>query len=169
MERKIVCFSAADRKSRENYEKSVLKPIELKELNKKIKVSNIPMEFVSIWGVRWDKIWKDIMTNDIVLFYANRRFISYTTVITKLQSNDISEYLWGTDEYKNLVIMSPIVRIESSREDFWKAFNYAPRLYIQGARIPFIKRQIELVTEYGSIELFLKEALNLDNLNLPKF
>lgn len=168
---KIVCLSAANKESRRNYEKTVLKPIELKALITKFSISNIPthIQFASIWGVRWEKIWDDIYTNDIALFYANRRFISYGTIISKIKSKEIAEYLWDSDEYKKLVLMSPIVQIDCSREKFWEVFNYAPRLYIQGVRIPYVKRQEEIVSEFGSIKLFLEKVLNLDEMYLPRF
>jgi hypothetical protein len=69
--------------------------------------------------------------------------------------------LWGFDEYKNLVLLTPPIQIDTSRDKFWEAFNYAPRLYIQGARIPYVKRQIEIANKYGSIQSFLNEVLDL--------
>lgn len=73
MQGKIVCFSAANDESRRNYEKTVLYPLNLTELITKFRVSNLPsnVQLASIWGVRWEKIWDDIKTNDISLFYAN--------------------------------------------------------------------------------------------------
>lgn len=171
MEGKIICFSAANKESRINYEKTVTSLINLKEINKKFPSINIPpnIHFASIWGARWEKLWKDININDIALFYANRRFISYGMIVSMIQSKEIAEYLWGTHEYKNLVLMSPHIKIDSSREKFWKAFNYAPHLYIQGLRIPYVRRQREIINEYGSLPAFLKDALDLQDINLPKY
>lgn len=168
MEGKIVCFSAANKESRVNYEKTVINCVDLRALETKFSKLNIPsdIQFASVWGARWEKIWSNLSTYDITLFYAHRRFISYGTIICKFQSKEISEYLWGTSEYKNLVFMSPHIQINSCREKLWKAFNYAPGLYIQGLRIPFVKRQKEIKDEYGSIAVFLKEALDLDEMHL---
>lgn len=170
MERKIVCLSAANAESKRNYEKTVLTPLNLSKFKNFLINIDIPInnQVASIWGVRWDKIWEDISVNDIALFYANRRFISYGTIISKTQNKELAEYLWDSDEYKNLLLLSPVIQINSSREKFWKAFNYAPRLYIQGARIPFIKRQEEIVTEYGSLRTFLENVLDIDELILPE-
>jgi hypothetical protein len=171
LKRKIVCFSAANNESRKNYENTVLKSIATDKLISEFNISNIPdsAKLASVWGVRWEKIWKDIETNDIALFYANRKFISYGTIMGKKISKELAEYLWNSDEYKNLVIISPVVKINSSREKFWKAFNYAPGLYIQGARIPYIKKQKEIISEFGSLQLFLEDVLCLNEVHLSTF
>ncbi|MGG1676879.1 hypothetical protein ACIFOT_14165 [Neobacillus sp. NRS-1170] len=171
MEGKIVCFSAADNHSRANFKKTVLNCIDLNDLETKFfkidKPSNI--QHVSIWGARSEKLWNELNTNDVILFYANYQFISYGTLMCKIQSKEIAEYLWDEKAYKNLVIMSPHVKIGCSREKFWKAFNYADKFYILGLRIPFVKRQKEIVSEYGSIQAFLEYALDLDKMDLPNF
>lgn len=167
----MICFSAANNEAKENYIKTVLQPINLDWVKSQFGDFDTPKDLncASIWGARLEKLWADIKTNDIALFYANRHFISYGTIVTKLKNPQLANYLWGTDEYKHIVIISPVIKINSPREKFWKAFNYAPRLYIQGLRIPFVKRQQEILSEFNSIQNFLKYALELDKVTLDKF
>jgi hypothetical protein len=89
MEGKIVCFSAANNESRINYEKTVLNPVEIQELKNFFKLTEIPLnvECVSVWGVRWRKIWEKINSNDVALFYAHKRFIRIVLFKEKLKIN----------------------------------------------------------------------------------
>ena len=171
MNNKIVCFSAADKQAKTNFKKTVTNFINFQELNNKFNLiePHPNITHVSIWGARWDKLWKKLNKNDVVLFYANHKFISYGTLIFRIESSEVAKYLWGSNEYKYLVIMSPHALIECPRDKFWKEFNYATKFYIQGLRIPDIKVQREILSKYGDIQSFLEDVLEIEKINLPYY
>ncbi|MBY0062362.1 hypothetical protein [Priestia aryabhattai] len=171
MNNKIVCFSAADKMAKTNYNKTVLNSVNLIDLQNKFGKLDIHQNVIygSIWGARSSKLWENLNINDIVLFYAHKRFISYGTIMYKSQDTKIAEYLWDTSGYKNLVFMSPHIQIDSCRTPFWKAFNYAPKFYIMGLRIPLVQQQQELINQYGTIENVLKRLLSLKELKIEYY
>jgi hypothetical protein len=160
MDQKLICFSACAPNVLEKYNRTVLHPVDLHKFD--LNIDGVTK--ASIWGMSVLKRWQSINSGDFALFYSGRKFISYGKVVSTLDRPDIARALWASPLYRYLVLMSPVVPITCPRDKFWKVFGYSERYSIQGFVIPRRDVLYQAKEEYGSLESFLEQVLDIDEI-----
>ncbi|OME28900.1 hypothetical protein BSK63_23605 [Paenibacillus odorifer] len=153
---KIICFSASDKKSLQNYNKTVVSPMIVPYFSEKFGDKQL-----SVWGSK-KRNWDNVKVGDIALFYSQKHFISYGKIVGKIADPVLSNELWDTTDYKYLVFIDCIKQISIPRSKFWEELNYSDKTYIIGTYIPSIKKQEEMVLKHGSLSNLLKNTLNIE-------
>lgn len=139
---RVILFPAGGQSAREHYESTVESARSLAELSKYIDSEGLNTIYygddhkVALWGMtgsnRMDKAYDSIKEHDLVMFVRERKIISYAMVLMKIKSPVISEEMWGSAVWSNVLFLTDVENTEIPMESVIAILNYKPNFILQG-------------------------------------
>jgi hypothetical protein len=104
-----------------NYKKSVSK-----ELIDSCPIVPEILKINSLWGLKKEKrnTWKKIEKGDVIFFYRNKYFISYSIVIDRIEDSKMANDIWGNAIIKHYSPYTyPLIIVMSKPIDCYISFS----------------------------------------------
>ena len=155
---KLVLFSVSGDSSFLNYNKTVVS-------TKNITDYNIPIQ---AWGRKntsyQRRLWNKLSINDTVLFYRKKYYISVAQISGLIESNDISQKLWGYDKnnttWELIIFLKNFKTIDISQHilnnELGYNRNFCPTRILDFTIVNNEKCK-ELLQKYGNFKKFLNK------------
>lgn len=165
----LILISVENKELFDNYEKTVKKPLKLKN------ITNIPKRFkkttLSVWGLnptRENKeLWKKIKNGDIVLFFRKDKFFSKGVIVFTLEDDEIPKTIWQKKLYgyswKYMIFIRNLVTINI---DFKSSIPFfieptMPSLFSYPIVLVDEKKIKKIISIFGSLNSAINTLSNI--------
>jgi len=158
----LILFSIGSTKTKVNFTKTVLNGFEIKDIRPfldtdKYDKINSKLYF---WGCKSSVYYKRKMQKvgqgDIIAFSLNKEFIIKGKILDLIDSKEISEFLWGDNQYSNILIISEIEKISIPYSVIFNDIGYNPKAKINGLVLVDSKKLEKLASKHNEINSYLK-------------
>lgn len=152
---RVILFPVGGRDAREHYECSVEQARGLADLEKYIDSEGLNKIYygenkkIALWGMtstdRLERIYNLVDDYDLVLFVQDGSVISYGMVLMKIKSPVLSEELWGSSIWSNVLFLTDVEPSGIPMGSIIKILGYKANFVLQGTiRLDDKKSQLVL-------------------------
>jgi len=157
---------AVDRRARENFERTVRRPVRLRDLDPlgpgQRRLARAAHGGVRAWGTKAGKkdinvsTWSAMAHGDRALFYFDGLFPVSARVLARERSEEVAERLWGEeggDTWEYMYLLDEVRQVEIPRLALFACIGYKPTAYTRG----FTRVDRDLEATFGSVEQLLEQ------------
>jgi hypothetical protein len=176
MTARLVMAPASDANAWPNFEHSVRRGVPLADFagltseQRRIVGRHARHGRVRMWGSRENKdsVWDRVRGGDVLLFYANKRFVAAGVVTAKVRDADIANAVWRPvpGVWHNILFLGNVQKLSLPPRPVGAALDYEPLWVPQEFYFPNQEAQALVVGAYGTVAAFVASLTGESSLAL---
>jgi len=151
IDRNVILVPTGDGK---NFRKSVIEGINYNKIRHLVGSGCNVNGLVRMWDTSLMHIYDKIKKGDYVLFYRKKQFIYVAEIISKVQSSELSEYVWGGGK-GNIYTLGKLTPVNYSFGSFRDLVGYQDNYFLLKSIYLSKERLKRIIQKHGSIDSFI--------------